>query len=160
VIEEDSHLSRCLAYIDLNMVRAGVVNHPKMWPFSGYNEIQDPPCRYRIIDLNKLAGLLGCTGLQDLQSAHKSWVESSLQTEPEKESRWTQSFAVGSKSYIEEVKKRLGFKARGRSIDGGNGQYQLKEDVSKFGNTSSTEMDHSAEFEVGLSNTYLWQETS
>ena len=108
-IEKDSHLSRCLAYIDLNMVRAGVVNHPKMWPFSGYNEIQDPPSRYRILDLDRLAGLLGCTGLPDLQSTHQGWVESSLQAEPEKESHWTHSVAVGSKSYIEEVKKRLGF---------------------------------------------------
>jgi hypothetical protein len=83
-----------------------------------------------------------------------------LQAEPEKESRWTQSVAVGSKSYIEDVKKRLGFKARARSIDGGKGQYQLKEDVSNFGNTSAVEMEYSAEFEAGLSNTYLWQQTS
>jgi REP-associated tyrosine transposase len=27
-IEADEHLHRCLVYIDLNMVRAGVVNHP------------------------------------------------------------------------------------------------------------------------------------
>jgi hypothetical protein len=28
-----------MVYIDLNMVRAGGVNHPSEWPFSGYNEI-------------------------------------------------------------------------------------------------------------------------
>jgi putative transposase len=28
VIEIDEYLNRCLVYIDLNMVRAGVVNHP------------------------------------------------------------------------------------------------------------------------------------
>ena len=27
-IEADEHLHRCRVYIDLNMVRAGVVNHP------------------------------------------------------------------------------------------------------------------------------------
>ena len=26
-------------YIDLNMVRAGVVEHPSQWPFCGYTEI-------------------------------------------------------------------------------------------------------------------------
>ena len=29
-IEQNDHLNRCLVYIDLNMVRAGVVNHPKL----------------------------------------------------------------------------------------------------------------------------------
>jgi hypothetical protein len=41
------------------MFRAGVVDHPKMWPFCGYNEIQDPPGRYRTIDLDILTRLMG-----------------------------------------------------------------------------------------------------
>ena len=41
-IENGKHLIRCLVYIDLNMVRTGVVAHPTQWPFSGYNEIQNP----------------------------------------------------------------------------------------------------------------------
>ena len=41
-IEDGDHLIRCLVYIDLNMVRAGVVRHPSEWPYSGYNEIQQP----------------------------------------------------------------------------------------------------------------------
>ena len=44
-IEKNSHLTHRLVYIDLNMVRAGVVDHPKMWPFCGYNEIQNPPSK-------------------------------------------------------------------------------------------------------------------
>jgi hypothetical protein len=30
-------------YIDLNMVRAGVVSHPGEWKDSGFREIQKPP---------------------------------------------------------------------------------------------------------------------
>ncbi len=30
-IATDRHLVRCLTYIDLNMVRAGVVDHPSQW---------------------------------------------------------------------------------------------------------------------------------
>ncbi|MGD9066430.1 MAG: transposase, partial [Desulfobacterales bacterium] len=41
-IETGEHLLRCLVYIDLNMVRAGVVDHPSQWPHGGYNEIQAP----------------------------------------------------------------------------------------------------------------------
>ena len=54
-IEADEHLHRCLIYIDLNMVRAGVVSHPGEWAHSGYREIQEPPKRYAVIDLEGLA---------------------------------------------------------------------------------------------------------
>jgi len=30
-VERDDHLFRCMAYLDLNMVRAGVVSHPSDW---------------------------------------------------------------------------------------------------------------------------------
>ena len=58
-VQCDAHLARCLVYIDLNMVRAGVVQHPGDWPHSGYREIQTPPERYRLIDMERLALLLG-----------------------------------------------------------------------------------------------------
>jgi len=41
-VEGGDHLFRCLVYIDLNMVRADVVDRPSQWPFCGYNEIQEP----------------------------------------------------------------------------------------------------------------------
>ena len=47
-IESDEHLHRCLAYMDLNMVRAGVVNHPSKWEHGGYREIQEPRDRYKL----------------------------------------------------------------------------------------------------------------
>ena len=53
-VESGSHLIQCLVYIDLNMVRAGVISHPEEWPFSGYNEIQRPRERYGLIDHDRL----------------------------------------------------------------------------------------------------------
>ena len=41
-IETGEHLLRRLVYIDLNMVRAGLVDHPLKWPNCGYNEVQSP----------------------------------------------------------------------------------------------------------------------
>ncbi len=38
-VDTDRHLLQCLVYIDLNMVRAGVIAHPEEWIFSGYREI-------------------------------------------------------------------------------------------------------------------------
>ena len=52
-IETDHHLHRCIVYIDLNMVRAGMVSHPEQWEHSGFNEVQKPPQRYRLIDLER-----------------------------------------------------------------------------------------------------------
>lgn len=42
-LEADEHLHRWLAYIDLNKVRARVVNYPAGWEHSGYREIRYPP---------------------------------------------------------------------------------------------------------------------
>jgi len=155
-IEQNSHLSRCLVYIDLNMVRAGVVDHPRLWPFCGYHEIQDPPRRYRVIDLDSLIGLLGFTDLQKLQSAHKKWIEASLQiAEPGRESHWTDSIASGSKSFVEEVKQSLGFKAKGKYIIGIKDHYQLREDVAKFGNTCLHGSEPIKRSDAGTTNAIL-----
>ena len=160
-IEQNSHLNRCLVYIDLNMVRARVVDHPKLWPFCGYNEIQDPPCRYRIIDLDSLKRLMGFTNLNDLQSAYKRWIEASLQVgEPKRQSQWTESIASGSKSFIEEVKKSLGFKAQGKSITAIKDHYQLRENASNFGYTPLQGSRACKRSDAGRINTYGWREIS
>jgi REP-associated tyrosine transposase len=44
-------------YSDLNMVRAGVVNHPAPWKESGFREIQKPPKRYAMIDLQSVSSI-------------------------------------------------------------------------------------------------------
>jgi len=69
--------------------------------------------------LDILASLMGFTDLQAFQSAHKRWVEASLQVdESKRESHWTESIAVGSRLFIEKVKTTLGFKAKSGSITG------------------------------------------
>jgi REP element-mobilizing transposase RayT len=160
-IEQNDHLNRCLVYIDLNMVRAAAVNHPKLWPYCGYNEIQDPPRRYRILDLDSLVRLTGCTDLLDLQAVHKRWIKVSLQAdERERESHWTESIASGSKSFIKEVKQSLGFKAKGKSIAGSKDHYQLREDVANFGNTSLDRPKPIERSDAGTTNTILWRDIS
>src|SRR6478752_2933299 len=39
LVEEGRYLWRCLCYIELNMVRAGVVRHPREWEWVGFHEI-------------------------------------------------------------------------------------------------------------------------
>jgi len=64
-IEDGDHFVRCLTYIDLNMVRAGAVDHPSEWPDCGYHEIEIPSHLYAIIVRRELAEL---AMLEDLSS--------------------------------------------------------------------------------------------
>ena len=103
-IATDHHFIRCLVYIDLNMVRAGVVHHPAQWLVSGYNDIQYPRTRYGIIDLNALCELTGSAGLESLRQNHRTWIDheirrGSLVRQPE----WTESAAVGPESFKRNI---------------------------------------------------------
>jgi putative transposase len=65
-VQADAHLHRCTVYLDLNMVRTGVVNHSEKWNDSGFNKIQKPPKRYAIIDLQSLSELSGFAKLREI----------------------------------------------------------------------------------------------
>jgi putative transposase len=65
-VETGNHMIQCLVYMDMNMVPAGVVNHPSEWEFSGYNEIQAPRYRYALIDYEGLGNLLDFGGMDEL----------------------------------------------------------------------------------------------
>lgn len=116
-VSTDHHLIQCLVYIDLNMLRAGVVDHPAKWKVSGYREIQSPPQRYQIIDRPALRSLTSISSEQTLRSVHKNWVDSRILKRPrEREGVWTESIAVGSQAYVARVKSQMGVKAYHRSI--------------------------------------------
>ena len=133
-VQTNEHLIKCITYIDLNMVRAGVVKHPQKWNHSGYNEIQKPRQRYGIIDFKSLIALLQIVNYVDLKEAHGKWIEEALKKPMVvRDSKWTQSIAVGDKSFVEQIKQRLGIRAKGRKIHGSEDEYQLRERQSSFG---------------------------
>jgi hypothetical protein len=127
-VEADHHLIQCMVYMDLNMVGAGVVTHPSEWPFSGYDEIQNPRKRYSLIDHGSLMDLLGIKSMEELKGSYRERVEESLARQGgRRESRGTESIAVGSKAFVEKTKAELGIKAIGREIMGADGAYELRE---------------------------------
>ncbi len=118
-VETNHHLISCLTYIDLNMVRAGVVAHPAQWEFGGYAEIQTPRERYSIINHRALMELLGIPSIDELRRLHGMWVKEALgRAEQVREAKWTESVAVGSRNFVETVKAKLGIRAKGRRISG------------------------------------------
>lgn len=109
-VATDNHLIQCMVYIDLNMVRAGVVKHPKDWSFGGYRYILAPPKRYR------------------LRETYRNWVDSAImRRDIKRQPQWTESIAVGDKVYVEKVKDQMGYKAIGRKVVENGDSFVLKE---------------------------------
>ena len=127
-VESGDHLARCMVYLDTNMVRAGVVSHPSMWPFSGYNEIQEPRRKNVLIDYERLQGLLGAGSYEQLRSNYKGWVEEYLgDGEKAHNEEWMSSIAGGSRPFVERVKSLLGVRAKGREVIKAGEGYQVRE---------------------------------
>ncbi|WP_319523233.1 transposase [uncultured Desulfosarcina sp.] len=132
-IENGEHLLRCLVYVDLNMVRAGVVDHPSKWPYGGYNEIQMPRRKNIIIAYEKLRALAGFEDYASFASAHRKWVHAALEDfDAKRDSRWTQSIAVGTGPFIERIKNAMGAMASGRCIRPAKGAFELRETQSSY----------------------------
>lgn len=114
-VDTEGYLARCMAYIDLNMVRAGVVAHPAEWPDSGYVELMRGRGRYRIVDTERLLALFGISDLDAFRKAYVGWTEEALQKEAgRRDEKWSGSLAVGSAIFVERVKAELGVSARYR----------------------------------------------
>ncbi|MBW1769259.1 MAG: transposase [Deltaproteobacteria bacterium] len=148
----DEHLFMCMEYIDMNMVRAGVVEHPEEWPFCGYNEIQNPRQRYSLIDYQRLLSLLQMKEINDLQESCRKRVEINLTpAKQSRDSKWTESIAVGSKAFIKATIKRLGIKAKGRKIIGSKKSYELREPSVSYGGDFTPDNGP-----LRVQNTYSW----
>jgi len=108
-----------MVYIDLNMVRAGVVKHPEAWNWGGYYEIQNPPARYGVIDQQSLLDITGMISFESFQKTLKEWVDAQLQSSNlKRDATWSSCLAVGSYEYVNNVKQVPGFSA-------GTGRYRV-----------------------------------
>ena len=132
-VEHNEHLHRCVAYIDLNMVRAGAVGHPAEWAYGGYREIQNPRARYRLIDLGDLSVACGFTRVSDFQDAHRKWIAGALALGTlERDERWSETIAVGSEAFVAHVKNVLGAAASARAVVTMDGLTVLREDGAAY----------------------------
>lgn len=109
LVENGVHLSRCLYYIGLNMVRAGVVAHPQDWTASGYDEITGQRQRYRVLNLPALLESLGMPRrITDFRTWYRQTIDQmSLSNNLYREEHWTNAVAVGSKAWLESISDTL-----------------------------------------------------
>jgi putative transposase len=127
-IETGEYLLRCIVYVDLNMVRAGVVSHPKQWNHGGFNEIQHPRRKNILIDYEAFGRLSGFSNFESFQSAHRRWIQSALSDDKSRrEDSWTQSIATGSRSFVETVKRQMRSFAVGRRVRKKAEGFELRE---------------------------------
>lgn len=128
VIGSDNYLIQCMLYIDLNMVRAGVVDHPKSWEFSGYHEIVQPKERYTIIDHEMLRAFFRVKTNQRLEEEYNTFIDRELNKgylvhQPD----WSQGVAVGEETFVIEIQNKLGIKTEKRKVEGKEEYWLLNE---------------------------------
>ena len=101
LVEDGEHLWNCLVYIEMNMVRAGVVKHPKDWKWCSYNELANLKSRYRLVDQGCLASRLNCESIEQLRGLYTRKIEEALAASASMRAPcWTETVAVGSKNFI------------------------------------------------------------
>lgn len=152
-VETDEHLIRCLVYIDLNMVRAGVVRHPSEWPHGGYCEILNPPRRYTIIDQKALVSQCGYSSIEQFRNDYQGLVEAAARNgRPLREPVWSESIAVGSITFIENLKEKLVIKVQGKKLVKEQEKCILKEPLSTYKTDFAPHMGF-----LSLENMHYWE---
>ena len=104
-----------------------------------------------MIDFKNLMALLQIENFADLKEAHREWIEETLKkSKVVRESKWTQSIAVGDKSFLDQIKDRLGIRAKGRKVHGSEDEYHLREGQTDYGGWQN----------LGNENTFDWDLTN
>ncbi len=137
MIEDGEHLWRCMMYIDLNMVRAGVVRHPREWNWTGWGELVGERRRNRIVDIATVINVTRAGDAETFRTQYAETLESALnQAALKRESCWTESVAVGSEPFIEVVERELlsdYTRKRLERIPGSEGELVLREASTAYG---------------------------
>jgi len=112
-VETGEHLVRCSLYIDLNMVRAGVVSHPGAWKHGGYHEIVKPKQRYKLVNLEELMRLMDMPDDPKFSKHYANWINTAVKRgNLSRDLVWTREVAVGKKSFVEKIRKKLGLTSK------------------------------------------------
>ena len=111
LVEGTAYLWRCLRYIDLNMVRAGKVQHPRQWQWCGYDELTGTRQRYRIIDQERLLALTGFPSMADFASFHARRIDERLSQDTQvREAYWADAVAIGDQAFVEATEQTVPYR--------------------------------------------------
>ena len=133
MIDGDEHLWNCMKYIDLNMVRAGVVGHPSQWEWCGYRELMGQRQRYRCLAMGDLLSVYG----YDVESFRANYAvaiaDAIARRDLQRRCEWTQSIAVGSESFVNRVADETRRRAKLTVEPGEHGGWVVRETDEAYG---------------------------
>ena len=108
-VESGRHLWNCLAYVDMNMVRAGQVAHPGDWRWCGYREVAGLRRRYRILDRECLVEKLQARNFGEIWETYCGLIHEKVEGQRlARDLRWSEPVTVGSEGFVREVAEQLG----------------------------------------------------
>jgi putative transposase len=140
LVEEGRYLWSCLCYIELNMVRAGVVAHPREWPWVGYHEITGERRRYRLSDVERWSWRVGTDDVGEV-SAHleSALVQGIAKGRVNREPMRTESLALGSAGFVEKIKPLILSRQETEVIQEADGMSVLRESPAPYGRENTPE---------------------
>ena len=113
MIDRGEYLWNCLTYVDLNMVRTGVVPDPGQWRWCGYAELVGTGRKVPLVNWERLAELLGCSGVEQLRQRWRQQIAFRLQQVTQRrEPCWTEAVAVGRREYVDWVSNAVAGRQR------------------------------------------------
>lgn len=128
VIEDGRHLFNCLQYVDLNMVRAGVVKHPAKWAWCGYRELMGCRKRYRLLAVERLLASVGVGSAEEFRKWYRESIEDRIARDDlKREAYWTQSLAIGSEAFVRNVQNLYGHRREFALSQGASGVWTVRE---------------------------------
>jgi len=138
LVDTGEYLERCQRYIELNMVRCGVVSHPRDWDWVGYHEIMGRRQRYRLLDLDRLSWRLRAGNLTDLRT-QLEWglADAIAKDQRQREAWWTESVAVGSPGFVESIRPLILSRRELETIEPEAGVWALREAEVPYGGFSA-----------------------
>jgi putative transposase len=134
LVQDGEYLWRCLCYIELNLVRCGVVAHPKDWPWLGYHEIMGTRRRYRLIDLERLCWRLRASSLEEVRAnLAANLAEAIARQQVKRQEHWTECLAVGSREFVEAAQPRAVSRLETEIVEAEQALWVLKEAPAPYG---------------------------
>ncbi len=134
MIESGNHLWNCMKYIDLNMVRAGVVRHPAQWRWCGYHELVGSRQRYRLLDLRRVFELFSGPDSGSFAQTYDAAIAQTIaHHQLSRNPIWTQSIAVGSESFVQTIAHASRIRKKLRIAVSADGNWHVAEEVGSYG---------------------------
>jgi hypothetical protein len=127
-----------MTYIDLNMVRAGVVRHPREWKWCGYDELIGTRKRYTVLSMDKVVELVGGGDREQFARDYAAALEDAIDRgDLRREPYWSESIAVGSKDYVSGIADQIKGRAKIKVKETDGGAWSVHEPVVPYGHDAN-----------------------